>query len=712
MMKNRLFAGLGLAFSCLLVQAHPITRSQAQALAAAFLKTGGQPSFVKRKSVVPESETQPLYVFSRGVGKGFVIVSGDDALPAIIGYTDSGDFDEEHLPPALQGMLSYYTEAAEALQRADSADSSARRAPRKASGTRDISPLMSSHWHQSWPYNNQAPYLKGTTTRAATGCVATAASQILYYWRKDLDSRTKYGTPTYGYGDAPVTESIPSGTPLKWDLMQDTYSSDAPEEGTSAVATLMACVGASGWLTYGSSTSGQISDQVNVFANQFGLNGGSTVWKGNYSQTTWEKMIIQDLEAGRPILYSGVHTTNGGHAVVVDGYQASTNLFHFNFGWGAGNGYDGYYTVDDVTGMNGFSGSQGMVWNIHPKRAKLSGTLSLPTGQFVSRVRNEVTASITNGGTLPARGFYLYCLTGTNTPSSASAAQASETSTLLPSGSTATITFSFTPSGTSTYTLYLCDSNKNILAKLTEVSTLASVPALTLNSLRADEGGTSEMLELDGVRHRVAHIYNTRKANLTARFTNGPEGTLCTPSVQGLLSAYESGGFGTPVTKTKKNVTFTPGATGEMVFDFANLTDGTLYKFALAGTASTNRSFPITYATPDTVVYFRLKGANLTATPNGDGTEVTLTGNYNPTVFATLAADSTVCRYDLTGVAGPSLPLVAANRNALFYVDAAQQVAGRNIVSDGVCQTLDLVPGHNFLPREDFVALEATYHAT
>ena len=46
-----------------------------------------------------EQKSQPLYIFSRGEGEGFVVVSGDDCLPAIIGYTESGDYDEENMPP-------------------------------------------------------------------------------------------------------------------------------------------------------------------------------------------------------------------------------------------------------------------------------------------------------------------------------------------------------------------------------------------------------------------------------------------------------------------------------------------------------------------------------------------------------------------------------------------------------------------------------------
>ena len=54
----------------------------------------------------------------------------------------------------------------------------------------NVDPLVTAHWHQSGPYNNLCPFLKGTTNRAVTGCVATAGAQIIYYYRKDTSCAT------------------------------------------------------------------------------------------------------------------------------------------------------------------------------------------------------------------------------------------------------------------------------------------------------------------------------------------------------------------------------------------------------------------------------------------------------------------------------------------------------------------------------------------
>lgn len=95
----------------------------------------------------------------------------------------------------------------------------------------------------------------------------------------------------------------------------------------TAVATLMAITGTSTWLTYGSSTSGQIRDLVNTFSGQFLMDSRCT-YKSGISQSEWEDMVYDDLAKRLAHRVQQLSPTSGGHAVVVDGYRASDNLFH------------------------------------------------------------------------------------------------------------------------------------------------------------------------------------------------------------------------------------------------------------------------------------------------------------------------------------------------------------------------------------------------
>ena len=85
-----------------------IDRSQARIVAQEFIDIEDTAS----DDVAPA----PYYIFSRGAGKGFVIVSGDDAIAPILGYTDQGDYDESQLPIQLKTYLKAWEEKITKLQ--------------------------------------------------------------------------------------------------------------------------------------------------------------------------------------------------------------------------------------------------------------------------------------------------------------------------------------------------------------------------------------------------------------------------------------------------------------------------------------------------------------------------------------------------------------------------------------------------------------------
>ena len=191
-----------------------------------------------------------------------------------------------------------------------------------------IAPLTTSHWHQNAPYNGLCPVVADGNLKTAAGCVAIAAAQIIYYWRDHNPATTTYDTPTYPYGKAPVTYSVPAGTPYEWELMKDSYTVDDSEASRDAVARLVYVIGTSAWLSYGATTGGSIYDVINPLVSQFQMTAQYAT-KNVFSQEEWEELLYQELANGRPVLYAG--TKNGsGHAVVIDGYDATRRLFHFN----------------------------------------------------------------------------------------------------------------------------------------------------------------------------------------------------------------------------------------------------------------------------------------------------------------------------------------------------------------------------------------------
>lgn len=272
---------------------------------------------------------------------------------------------------------------------------------------KDVAPLLTTHWHQQSPYNDLCPLVDGGM-RAVAGCVSTAASQIVFYWHRDNPTETLFDTPVYPYGIAPVTNSVPAGTPLRWNLIRDTYYGYETEDEREAVAVLVYVVGTSGWLSYGASTGGQINDMISPFDRQFRLAATYTK-KSDFTQQQWEQLLYDELVSGRPVLYSGTSPEGGSHAVVVDGYDAQNNLFHFNFGWGGHE--DGYYTVNDSTGMDGYCENQTCVYRIKPQQRNLSVSLESPVN-FVQGQITETTLSITNNSTFNLQGLRVYMSQG------------------------------------------------------------------------------------------------------------------------------------------------------------------------------------------------------------------------------------------------------------------------------------------------------------
>ena len=94
---------------CLVVKANPVSRSQALKEAKSFLATKGVEMNTSeaayrapRKANAQESESSYYYIFNVGNDEGFVIVSGDDRTEQILGYSDTGYFDEENMPEPLK----------------------------------------------------------------------------------------------------------------------------------------------------------------------------------------------------------------------------------------------------------------------------------------------------------------------------------------------------------------------------------------------------------------------------------------------------------------------------------------------------------------------------------------------------------------------------------------------------------------------------------
>lgn len=310
---------------------------------------------------VGASSDASYYVFNMGDDKGFVIVSGDDRTPTILGYSDKGSFDMNNLPSNIRWWMDGY---AEQIAMLDNGVATARPlAPKKNAYTpkKDIPEMLTSKWNQDEPYYNLCPTDAGG--QCVTGCVATAMAQVLYYHRANSTSITLAEIPSYTkYGSTTVFEGVPNESPIDWNNMLDVYTSSATEAQKTAVAQLMSYCGRSVEMSYSSSQSGAQTELLpQALVKYFGYRPETHFdYRINYNADEWDQILYNELEAGRPVLYGG-NSTGGGHQFIIDGYDTD-GLFHVNWGWGGMS--DGYFLIsvlnpENTSGIGASSTSDG-----------------------------------------------------------------------------------------------------------------------------------------------------------------------------------------------------------------------------------------------------------------------------------------------------------------------------------------------------------------
>lgn len=325
----------------------PRTLNQAKAIAAKLAaQKGGSAKKAARRAltcVQPIEQDAPYYVFNHGDAQGFTIVSSDDLLPEIVGYADTGAFDDGNMPEGLAAFMDAYRKTATAILAGEQGatdnlrELTAMRSARKATA---VSPLLGSMaWNQSEPYNNLCPLYNGTD-RAVTGCVATAMAQVMEYYKYPATLQATIPSYTYKYnGNTITTEAIAKGEAYDWDNMLPRYLNGAYTEAqANAVAKLMYHCGAAVKMQYGPSSGAHLEPEV--LATYFGYDADlmQLVYRKAVTLDKWTELLDNELEAGRPILYAG-SSSSGGHQFVCDG-RDENGLYHINWGWsGSDNGY-------------------------------------------------------------------------------------------------------------------------------------------------------------------------------------------------------------------------------------------------------------------------------------------------------------------------------------------------------------------------------------
>lgn len=274
-----------------------------------------------------------------GTDKAFVVVSSDTQFTPVLGYSDTS-FDSDNLPANFRWWLARISTSMK-----NGYVSSYTPTRSTSSG----SYLCTAEWGQENPYNLNCPKTFGRSgSNLYTGCVATAMSQIMYYYKYPATGSGTRCTYTVVVGKDTKTYSRSFNSTYDWSNMIDDYTSQSTSTQQQAVATLMWDAGTAVHMQYASDGSGAFTnDAASAFVENFGYDSLSVNYltRFYYSDEEWMDIIDNEISNGRPILYSGVDATSGGHAFVFDGIDGN-GYVHINWGWdGAANGF---YDIADL----------------------------------------------------------------------------------------------------------------------------------------------------------------------------------------------------------------------------------------------------------------------------------------------------------------------------------------------------------------------------
>lgn len=312
------------------IQAKRISQWQAQQQAYSFW--GKQmPMKAKAKSrVVSTASLSTLgndsyYVFNNDAG-GFVIIAGDDAVAPVLGYTSTGAFDANNLPEGLKDLLKSYEQQIAALGKNYKANTTSTRA--EFTGEKL---LNTAKWNQGAPFNKYTP------NNYVTGCVATAGAIVMKHHGYPAKG---VGSHSYTWNGQNLTASFEHD--YDWANMPARYTGDN-DEAFDGVARLMSDLGIAVNMQYdngGSASS--LEDLVTALKKYFGYSKYARYLKiEDLGAEAWNGRLRAEIDANRPILYSGAESYYTGHSFVIDGYKNET--FSVNWGWG---GYcNGFYRI-------------------------------------------------------------------------------------------------------------------------------------------------------------------------------------------------------------------------------------------------------------------------------------------------------------------------------------------------------------------------------
>ena len=372
--------------------AQPVNRSEALKRARQFMREHGreitESIYPARTRAAGNLDQPEFYVFNADRRQGFVIISGDDRMPSVLGYSEQGTYVDEEMPENMRSWLQSVSDNIAYMQQMNITRS--RRAIENLG--EPIESQLTCRWDQLAPFYNDCPMVYVYTDeartipfeqpsgRGVTGCAATALAQVLYQWKYPSKTLVEIAAVNSTKGQNVVVlpddtrqqvwtlfsdDAIPAGTVIDWDNMIDEYTKrdenrkfivdedgnivvNGTPEQQAAVANLMHICAAGQSTNYGpqfSSGSAAVGFMAGLAAGAYlGFLNVTYQQQGPYNYDTWIRRLYDELKMARAVSFGG-NSSSGGHAFVIDGYDKE-DFFHVNWGWSGM--ADGYYRLCEL----------------------------------------------------------------------------------------------------------------------------------------------------------------------------------------------------------------------------------------------------------------------------------------------------------------------------------------------------------------------------
>ncbi len=310
---------------------------------------------------ISENGINLYYIFNLERENGFIIISADDAFVPIIAYSLTNTFKLEGQPENISNWMQQYTEQIMYVKNNNLKASEKTNAQwekykqtiktfvpyqNKEKGVDPLTDFIKFNqlggtgpgWDLGW--NGSCPMNIVTEQYCYTGCVATAMSIIMYYYKYPIQGTGEHQYYCYPYS----TQYVNYGeATYMWSNMLDA-------EPTYYSALLAYHAGVSVDMVYGLAGSAAWDwDVPYAMQTYFGYSTTDTISRSSVTEEEWINNLLKpELDADRPVFHTG-YGEPGGHAFICDGYDTDDN-FHFNWGWAGVN--NGFYTLEDVGGFN------------------------------------------------------------------------------------------------------------------------------------------------------------------------------------------------------------------------------------------------------------------------------------------------------------------------------------------------------------------------